>query len=127
MTPSSARESPISQAPLLDRRQNSVLLRLYLRSLDSPADPSVLPLLLGDFSLDKPEFLRARKSRGGRCSVDAIAQPLARSGNRAWKRIKNPSANTSGHFAHLPSLLGGWFPTEPRKMAASLTNTPSAD
>lgn len=49
------------------------------------------------------------------------AQPLARSGSRARKRIKKTLRLT--HLVtrshHHPSLLGSWFPTELDKMAAS--------
>lgn len=63
--------------------------RLLFSSVKTSA-PSIPPSLLlpWDFSPDKTKFFRMRKSLDGRCSVVGIAQPFARSGNPARKRIK---------------------------------------
>lgn len=67
-----------------------------------------------------------RKSLDGRCSVVGIAQPFARSGNPARKRIKKILQLTHRVFSFtFPHCTAVGFRLNLGKMAASLTNNPS--
>lgn len=111
------RRSPILSRLFSQRRNTG-----YFRSPDFFAPR---PRLLAKEETPVPPYAKNPRMVAAPLSVSHSLSHVAVA--RLGSALKNPSANTSSlFFAHLPSLLGSWFPTEVRKMAAPLTNSVTA-